>query len=29
LTLIPDAGHWVQFEQPAAFNAALARALAD
>ena len=24
LTLIPDAGHWVQFEQPVAFNAALA-----
>ena len=28
LTLIPDAGHWVQFERPEAFNAALLAALA-
>ena len=28
LTLIPDAGHWVQFERPQAFNAALLAALA-
>jgi pimeloyl-ACP methyl ester carboxylesterase len=28
LTLVPEAGHWVQFQQPVAFNAALARALA-
>lgn len=27
--LIPDAGHWVQFEQPKAFLDALLRALAD
>jgi pimeloyl-ACP methyl ester carboxylesterase len=27
LELLPDAGHWVQFEAAAAFNAALARAL--
>jgi pimeloyl-ACP methyl ester carboxylesterase len=27
-TAIPDAGHWVQFEAPEAFNRALARALA-
>ena len=28
LELVPDAGHWVQYEQPEAFRAALARALA-
>jgi pimeloyl-ACP methyl ester carboxylesterase len=28
LTLIPDSGHWVQFERPEAFDAALLRALA-
>jgi pimeloyl-ACP methyl ester carboxylesterase len=28
LTLIPDAGHWVQFERPEAFNAALQAVLA-
>jgi pimeloyl-ACP methyl ester carboxylesterase len=27
LVLIPDAGHWVQYEQPAAFHAALLRLL--
>ena len=27
LELLPDAGHWVQFEAADAFNAALARAL--
>ena len=27
LTLIPDAGHWVQYESSAAFNAALLDAL--
>jgi pimeloyl-ACP methyl ester carboxylesterase len=27
-TAIPDAGHWVQFEAPQAFDLALARALA-
>lgn len=29
LDFIPDAGHWVQFEQPRAFMAALLAALAD
>jgi pimeloyl-ACP methyl ester carboxylesterase len=29
LELLPDAGHWVQFEAADAFNAALARALQD
>ncbi len=29
LVLVPDAGHWVAFEAAAAFNAALAMALAD
>jgi pimeloyl-ACP methyl ester carboxylesterase len=29
LTLLPDAGHWVQFEAADAFNAALERALAS
>jgi 2-hydroxy-6-oxonona-2,4-dienedioate hydrolase len=29
LELLPDAGHWVQFEAAEAFNAALARALQD
>lgn len=29
LELIPQAGHWVQFERAEAFNQALARALAD
>lgn len=28
MTLIPDAGHWVQFERPQAFDAALLAALA-
>ena len=28
MTLIPDAGHWVQFERPEAFHAALMNALA-
>jgi pimeloyl-ACP methyl ester carboxylesterase len=23
LTLVPDAGHWVQYERPAAFHTAL------
>jgi pimeloyl-ACP methyl ester carboxylesterase len=27
LELLPEAGHWVQFEAAEAFNAALARAL--
>jgi pimeloyl-ACP methyl ester carboxylesterase len=27
LELLPDAGHWVQFERPAAFHAALSEAL--
>ena len=29
LTLIDDAGHWVQYERPPAFDAALLRGLAD
>ena len=28
IAIIPAAGHWVQFEAPAAFDAALARTLA-
>ncbi len=29
LTIVPQAGHWVQYEQPAAFDAALARVLSQ
>jgi pimeloyl-ACP methyl ester carboxylesterase len=29
MTLVPEAGHWVQYERADAFNRALADALAD